>query len=177
MKEIESHFPKDFLARQGTTFDELQKRLQQVADGFTATLSEVEDAGFYTPVAAGKWSPAELADHLVKADELFVRALESVLSGEEIIVMERGKVTEDGRPLSPIAEEPDPDQPRPELVQRFEETLHQLITVGSQVEDAGQLDEVCVDQSFFGPMTGLETLQLCAWHVRHHTKQLPTYQA
>ena len=177
MKEIKSHFPKAFLARQGETFTELEERLRKVGEGFVTALSEVEDADFYTPVTESKWSPAELADHLVKANELFGRALENVLKGEDIIVMERGRVTDDGRPLSPAAEEPDPDRPRSELVQAFEKTLRRLITAGSQVKDADRLGEVCVDQSFFGPMTGLENLQLCAWHIRHHTKQLPTYQA
>ena len=177
MKEIDEHFPKAFLARQGTTFEELEERLQKVGHGFITTLSEVGDNAFYTPVAEGRWSPAKLADHLVKANELFKRCLRNVAEGEKIIKMERGKVTEDGRPLSPAAEEPAPDRPRSELVAAFKETLEQLTTAGAQVEGAGQLDKVCVDQSFFGPMTGLETLQLSAWHIRHHTKQLPTHQA
>ena len=164
------------MARQGTTFEELEERLQKVGDSFIATLSDVEDDTFYTPVAEGKWSPAELADHLVKANELFERCLENVAEGKEIIKMERGRVTDDGRPLSPAAEEPTPDRAHSELVTAFKKTLEQLIKAGVQLKKTDQLDKVCVDQSFFGPMTGLETLQLSTWHIRHHTKQLPTYQ-
>ena len=177
MREIEAHFPKEFLARQGTTFADLERRLQQVSDAFVRALSEVGETDFYAPVAEGKWSPAKLTDHLVKANELFGRALENVIEGKEIIKMERGRVTDDGRPLSPAAEEPTADRPRPELTEAFKETFEYLKTKGAQVKEADQLDRICVDQSFFGPMTGLEILQLCAWHVRHHTKQLPSYQA
>ena len=140
-------------------------------------LSEVEETDFYAPVAEGKWSPAELTDHLVKANELFGQALKNVLEDKAIVQMERGKVTDDGRPLSPTAEEPTADRPRSALTEAFEETFEHLRTKGAQVKEVNQLDRVCIDQSFFGPMTGLETLQLCAWHVRHHTKQLPSWQA
>jgi len=177
MREIASHFPKDSLARQGTTFADLEQRLQKVSNAFLQTLAEVEEANFYKPVAAGKWSPAELTDHLVKANELFGRALENAVEGKDVIVMERGKVTDDGRPLSPAAEEPTADRPRPELIRAFEESFNYLKAAGAKAESADRLNEVCVDQSFFGPMTGLECLQLSAWHIRHHTKQLPSYRA
>lgn len=176
MKEIEELFPKAFLARQGSSFERLQERLRLVGEEFVAALGAVDEMMFYTS-KAGKWTPAQIADHVVRANRLFGKALEGVFDGHEVLVMARGRITEDGRPLAPAEEEPLPDQARGDLIRDFEHTLEQLVMAGERTARADLVSEVCIDQAFFGPMTGLECLQLSAWHIRHHTKQLPTSSA
>ena len=172
MKEIENYFPKAFLARQGTTFEALKTRLESVGNDFVTALNEADDETLYAPVAEGKWSPAEIADHLVRANRLFSRALDAALSGEEMVEMPRGKVTDDGRPIAPTEEEPESDRARAELTEDFTASVDELSQFGARMQSEGKLEQDCLDHSFFGPMIGLEVLQLAAWHVRHHTKQL-----
>lgn len=176
VKEIEAYYSKTFLARQGATLAELRRRLCDVAASFEHTLQGVDDEVFYEPITPGKWSPAQIADHLVKANALFARALATPTQGGDIIQMARGRVTEDGRPIAPQEEEPAPDQPRAELRAAFNTSFAELIRVAQTSENADKLFETCIYQSFFGPMTGLELLQLAAWHTRHHEKQLPNFE-
>ncbi len=166
--EIAELYPKGFLARQGRDLSELSARLREVGAGFLSTLGELDDAAFYRPAAEGKWSPAQLADHLVRANTLFARALEQANRGEALLRMPRGRVTEDGRPISPDEEEPIPNRVRSDLEKDFRASLERLIAVSKGAD----LERVCLEQSFFGEMTGREVLQLAAWHVRHHTKQV-----
>ena len=173
MKEIESYYPKAFLARQGTNLPELSERLNKVKADFEKTLNELGDDVFYKEVSPGKWSPAEIADHVVKANELFIRALETLASDASMVKMPRGKVSDEGLPLSPQEEEPASDRDRADLARDLDATIIELVALGEASEAAGKLAQTCLDQSFFGPMTGLEVLQLAAWHIRHHEKQLP----
>ncbi len=170
MKEIEELFPKAFLARQGSSWTALQARLQLVGEDFVATLGAVDEAAFYAS-ATGKWTPAQVADHVVQANRLFGYALAGLSKGRDVFVMPRGRLTEDGRAVAP--EEPAPDRSRADLVQAFETGLTRLLAAGEDAAAARLLGDVCLDQAFFGPMTGLECLQLAAWHTRHHAKQLP----
>ena len=170
VKEIDEHFPKAFLARQGVTLAALQARLEVVGDDFVTTLDAVNEVAFYRP-EPGKWSPAQLADHVVRAGGLFAYALKRACDGREVLVMPRGKVTEDGRAVAP-GEEPAADRDRADLLRDFQAMLVRTEAAAERAAQADLLDTVCLDQSFFGPMTGLECLQLSVWHVRHHTKQL-----
>ena len=173
MKEIDELFPKAFLARQGATLEALRARLQTVGDDFVSALGGVDEAVFYKS-AASKWTPAQLADHVVQAGGLFAYALERGCDGREVLVMPRGRVTEDGRAVAPAREEPAADRERADLVQALKAMLERTEAAGERAAQANLLDTVCLDQSFFGPMTGTEVLQLAAWHIRHHTRQLPT---
>ena len=158
--------------RQGSSWEALQARLPVVGEDFVTMLGAVDEAAFYA-AAAGKWTPAQIADHVIRANGLFGKSLEYVVGGKPLIVMSRGRVTEDGRALAPAEEQPTPDRAREDLIQTFEVGLARLLAAGKRNAKAGLLPNVCLDQAFFGPMTGLECLQLAAWHIRHHTKQLP----
>ena len=171
MKEIDELFPKAFLARQGVTPEALRARLEVVGSDFATALGAVDEAAFYSS-EPGKWSPAQLADHVVQAGGLFAYALERVCDGRETLVMPRGRVTQDGRAVAP-GEEPAADRGRADLLQSFAAVQERVGAAAGRAAQADLLDTVCLDQSFFGPMTGLECLQLSVWHIRHHTKQLP----
>lgn len=173
MKEIDELFSKVFLARQGVTWAALQARLRSAGDDFVDALGAVDEAAFYT-AEPGKWTPAQLADHVVQAGGLFAYALERSCDGRKVLVMPRGRVTEDGRAVAPAQEEPAADRARADLMQVFETMLVRTQKASERAAQADLSSTVCLDQSFFGPMTGLEVLQLSAWHIRHHTKQLPT---
>lgn len=176
MKEIEAHYPKAFLARQGATFKDLESRLKTVVATFTGAVELLEDAIFYKPIVQDKWCPAEIADHVVKANKLFTRALKTALRGDDIIQMARGRITDAGLPISPREAEPLPTRERADLARALSETASELIEAARESHEAQKLADQCIDHAFFGPMTGLEVLQLAAWHIRHHEKQLPTFE-
>ena len=177
MPEITALFPKGFLQRQGTSLEACLDSLNRAAALLETNLSRVPDEAFHAPVQPGKWSPAEIADHVVKANHLFTHALEIGLQrtrnpGLDVLHMPKGQVTEDGRAISPPEEEPTLGRARAELKADLEASFVQLEHAATTLDQAGGLFTECVDQSFFGPMTGLECLQLMAWHTAHHAKQL-----
>lgn len=167
--EIPAHYPKGFLARQGASPREVAERLEQVGADFVAALDALEDDAFSHPVAPGKWSPAQIADHLVRSNQLLAEAIAKARAGGEIKRMPRGRVTPDGRPLAPAEQEPIPNRIQGDLARDFTASLKRLIEVGLDADP----ELTCLEHGFFGEMTVLEVLQLSAWHIRHHTKQLP----
>jgi uncharacterized damage-inducible protein DinB len=176
--EIAALLPKGFLERQGVTFLTVQSSLERARTLLDANLARVPDGAFHSPVAPGKWSPAEIADHVIKANHLFAHALEIGLRRTadgtlEILQMPRGRVTDDGRAIAPTEEEPTPGRPRGALNADLERSFAHLGQAALDLEAANGLRTVCVDQSFFGPMNAQECLQLMAWHTAHHAKQLP----
>lgn len=167
--EIAEYYPKGFLARQGGSLGEVAERLRRVGRAFLAALEPWDDADFARPLAPGKWSPAQIADHLVRANQLFARAIEGAGTSGETLRMARGRVTEDGRAIAPEEQEPIPNRIRGDLAQDFGASLERLVEAAQRADPA----LACLEHAFFGEMTVLEVLQLAAWHVRHHTKQLP----
>ncbi len=160
------------------TFQEVQASLERARAFLKASLEYVPDGAFHAPIAPGKWSPAEIADHVIKANHLFTHALEiglrrSTDSSLEFLKMPRGNVTDDGRAIAPSDEEPTPGREREVLDADLEESFAHLIRAAQKLDDVNGLTITCVDQSFFGPMNGHECLQLMAWHTAHHAKQLP----
>ena len=177
MPEITALFPKGFLQRQGTSLEACLDSLNRAAALLETNLSRVPDEAFHAPVQPGKWSPAEIADHVVKANHLFTHALEIGLQRTrnpslDVLHMPKGQVTADGRAISPTEEEPTPGRARTELNADLKASVARLEEAAKNLAQSGGLDVDCVDQSFFGPMTGLECLQLMAWHTAHHAKQL-----
>ena len=176
--EITAHLPKGFLERQGVTLEAVQSSLERAGALLDTNLKGVPDEAFHLPTASGKWSPAEIADHVIKANHLFAHALEIGLrrtadASLKVLSMPRGRVTDDGRAIAPTDEEPTPGRSRQALRIDLESSFIHLARVTHDLDAAGGLGTVCVDQSFFGPMTGLECLQLIAWHTAHHARQLP----
>jgi uncharacterized damage-inducible protein DinB len=177
--EITALLPKGFLERQGVTFQDVQVSLERARAFLKASLEHVPDGAFHTPISPGKWSPAEIADHVIKANHLFAHALEiglrrTVNPSLEILQMPRGHVTDDGRAIAPTEEEPARGRERDALNADLEKSFAHLVHAAQHLDDVNGLRITCVDQSFFGPMNGHECLQLIAWHTAHHAKQLPT---
>jgi uncharacterized damage-inducible protein DinB len=176
--EITALLPKGFLERQGLTFQDVQASLERARTFLKASLEHVPDGAFHAPIAEGKWSPAEIADHVIKANQLFAHALEiglrrTVNPNLEFLKMPRVNITDDGRAIAPTDEEPTPGRERDVLNTDLENSFAHLVRAANDLDGVNGLRITCVDQSFFGPMNGHECLQLMAWHTAHHAKQLP----
>jgi DinB superfamily len=168
MFEIQDYLSKAFLEQQGITLEQVLENLRQAKSDFTTNL---ERANLYEPVMTGKWTPAKIADHLNTANSFFAVCLERAIHDKKPLVMPKGHVTNDGRPISP-GQEPRANLSREDLQRNFEIAFEALTRYAKKLETPELQMKLCVTQSFFGELTTLEVLRLCAWHTRHHAAQL-----
>jgi DinB superfamily len=169
MPEIQEFLSKSFLERQGKTLEDVIESLQLAKAEFTTKL---EQADLYEPVAVGKWTPAKIADHLNTANAFFAVCLERVVHNKTTPIMPKGQITEDGRAINP-GQEPRANLGRADLQRNHEIAFRALDRYAKKLETPILLETICVTQSFFGELTTLEVLRLCAWHTRHHAAQIP----
>ena len=169
MPELTEYLPKAFLERQGQDLPAVLESLQVARDGLSTRLEHLT-GGLYIPIRPDAWSPAQIIDHLNGANAFFAKCLERTVQGKPILTMPRGQITKDGRAISP-AGEPRTDRGASDLLRDHLAAFAALET-GAQAVAAGLLETVTVIQSFFGPLTALELLQLAAWHTKHHTAQI-----
>ena len=173
MKEIEAYFPKDYLARQGGSVDEVMKKLEVGTTRFSDALAHLDESTLHQPVSEGKWSPAEIADHVVRVNKNITRAVQRTTQGLEPLVLPRGTLSSEGRPISPASGLPEPGRSLEALVSDLQETRKTFTDAAREAEGARKENELCMVQPFLGPMSVLECLQMVSWHVRHHHRQLP----
>ncbi len=170
MTELQDYLPKTFLERQGKTLEQVLESLQNAKIEFSTKLGQ---ADLFDPVAQGKWTPAKIADHLNTANSFFAVCLERAVKNKPAILMPKGHVTQDGRAINP-GQEPRANVSREDLQQNHEISFEALTRYAKKLETPQLLDKICVTQSFFGELSTLEVLRLCAWHTRHHADQIPT---
>jgi hypothetical protein len=170
MLEIKDYLSKAFLERQGSTLEQVLENLQYAKTEFRAKLERAE---LYEPVAPDKWTPAKIADHLNTANAFFAVCLERALKGKPPIVMPKGHVTKDGRAINP-GQEPRANVSRTDLQRNHDIAFEALERYAKKLETPVLQSTICVTQSFFGELSTLEVLRLCAWHTQHHAAQIPT---
>lgn len=178
MPEIGQFFPKQILHAQGQTLDAVLERFESVTGEFRARLAALPDEALHEPVREGAWSPAEYADHLVRANSAVSKVLAYARKRQarpELppIVMARGEVTADGRPMAPEVVRPVAGRDRKELAFELEVCRLRLAEEAKATEAAGQLGAETHTHAFFGSMNGLECVQMAAWHTGHHARHLP----
>ncbi|MCA9837379.1 MAG: DinB family protein [Trueperaceae bacterium] len=171
--EIEAYLPKEFLARQGTEFSAVRKRLVDLSAALDNQLDALDDKTFYEPIGQDKWTPAEIADHIVRTHMLMIEAMEAVLQDKPLVVRPKGSLSAEGKPVAPETEMPVPRRARKDLKKELQTSSQTLLELASKVAEANKLEQTCLVHGFFGEITVLEALQLSAWHIRHHHKQLP----
>ncbi len=168
MPELQDYLSKAFLEQQGVSLAQVFESLNGAKSEFTANL---EQADLYEPAAAGKWTPAKIADHLNTANAFFAVCLERAVKDKPAIIMPKGHLTDDGRAINP-GQEPRSNLSREDLQRNFEIAFEALMRYAKKLETPELQDKICVTQSFFGELSTLEVLRLCAWHTRHHAMQL-----
>jgi DinB superfamily len=168
MMELQNYLSKTFLEQQGMILEQVLENLQSAKTEFS---SKLERADLYEPVVEGKWTPAKIADHLNTANAFFAVCLERAILDKKPLVMPKGHVTEDGRAINP-GQEPRANLSREDLQRNHEIAFEALTRYAKKLETPELRDKICVTQSFFGELSTLEVLRLCAWHTRHHAAQL-----
>lgn len=177
MPQISEYFDKSFLEREGADLGTVLLSLEKSKQKFLSTLEGVPDEALQLSPAEHKWSPAQVADHVIRANFFFLEALELALERTKnptlpIPTAPKGQLSSEGKPMAPEEEAPRAGRSRSELVTDLERSVGELEYLGPPLEAAGQLDKLARELHFFAPMTALELLRLASWHMRHHARQL-----
>lgn len=171
--EIKDYSPKDFLAKQGTDVEALESRFEASMLAFMKSLDKLDDKTFYQSSTLDKWTPAEIADHIIRSHEVFLAAIADVLKGKPALIMPKGYLSAEGNPISPEDQIPIPRRARADLKKDLQTSYKGLRDTFNQAVQAGQLELVCMTHAFLGEVSIFEAMQLSCWHLRHHSRQLP----
>jgi hypothetical protein len=153
---------------------------------FAAAAEAVEPAAWDRPRAEGKWSPAQIADHLIQTYDVLLR---EVAGGAGMKVRTRSWL----RPLLKLvymrrilrggwfpARAPAPPEIRPSKTPRdqngavalFRQRARELETAVQDVR-AGKTTAQ-ITHAYFGPLEPATGMLFCGRHIEHHLAQLET---
>ncbi len=156
---------------------------RQAVDEFAATARAVDGARWTVHPAEGKWSPAQIVEHIALTYEYsravlnnnppgpsaprFLRPLVRIFFVNP--VLKNGRFTRKGTApamFQPTSVPPDAD----ELLPRLETALRGF---EEELRAADRSGRSTVDHPFFGKMPVTDYLRLQTIHARHHRAQLP----
>lgn len=154
---------------------------RDAADRFLALARAVPADRWGQPRAPGKWSPAQLVEHVALAYETYVLLLHGAVPGgpprwiRPVVrklmldgILRRG--TFPGFAPAPAILEPGESPagaPAPDLVQRLEGAARSFDA------EAAAHPSATLDHPWFGRMPVTDLVRLAEIHTRHHSRQLP----
>jgi hypothetical protein len=137
------------------------------------------------PLAAGKWTPAEVTSHVTEA----YRVLRAELAGSsgmrllgsrfQRLILRHTVLPRllRGRPFPHAVRAPRETRPR-EVVDDPEIALCTLTdlteTFAQELTSKAARQNVCLTHAYFGPLSAQQGLRLLTVHTRHHARQLST---
>jgi hypothetical protein len=139
------------------------------------------------PLAAGKWTPAEITSHVTQA----YRVLQAELAGASGMRLLGSRLQRlmlrytvlprllRGRPFPPGVRAPRETRPR-EVVDDPQVALSTLAdlteTFARELTSQAAQKKVCLTHAYFGPLSAQQGLLLLTAHTRHHARQIsPTF--
>lgn len=167
-------------------FDHALAIQQEAVTEFVETAEAVPEEAWARPLAEGKWTPAQICDHLnitfdVLLDDLAGGAGMKILPKRWQLLMLRWSVLPKllrGAPFPQVrapreivpAEEPAADLPREDAISSFRD-------LADRFEDAAYKayrhdPKTTLNHAYFGRCTLDKAVLLCARHIQHHQKQL-----
>jgi hypothetical protein len=155
------------------------------ASAFAAAAEAVEPEAWDRPIAEGKWSPAQITDHLIQTYDV---VLCEIRGGRGMKVRTRLwmrlflRLTFMPRILRGgwfPAHAPAPPEIRPEKTSRGQQDGVALFRQRAQEFDAAVQGrpEARATHAYFGVLAPAEGVLFCARHIEHHARQLPRRQA
>jgi hypothetical protein len=155
----------------------------KAVDEFTATARAVDRARWSLPRAEGKWSPAQVVEHIALTYEYSRAVLNNNAPGPAAPrflrplvrrffvnpVLKRGRFKPNGRAPAMFQPSSSPDAPA-ELLSRLETAVR---VFEDELRAAAHSGRATLDHPFFGTMPMTDYLRLQAIHARHHRAQLP----
>jgi len=166
-------FDPAFLARYGRTPDDVAARLQAALEEFEATLQAFTRGGderWFQPLAAGKWSAAQQAEHVLKANVSFAKIAYLLGTDRPLpdVKREPGALV-DGKPVAPDFLQPGPGVPWPELEGEWRASHDRVLKTVRSVNPEGAR---VFWHPLLGDLTAMQWTQVAVYHTRSHHKQL-----
>lgn len=152
----------------GATPQEAASRLKRELDAFEEAALE-HRADWLNPPEPGRWSPAQLTEHVLLANESFGKVVHLLGSERPLPDSPRtpGRLV-NGRAVAPAFLEPGAGQPWSELEGRWQEVNARFLRAARQSADPART----FWHPYFGELSALGWTQAAAWHTRHHRRQL-----
>lgn len=151
------------------------------ASAFAAAAEAVEPEAWDRPVAEGKWSPAQITDHLIQTYDVILREVgggggmkvrTSFLIRLFLSLTYKPRILRGG--WFP-ARAPAPREIRPSKTPRGQQEGVALFRQrAEEYETAVQSKpEARLTHAYFGALAPAEGVLFCARHIEHHARQLP----
>lgn len=158
-----------FLTAFGATPGEASARLRREIDTFEEAARSHEQV-WLTPCSDGAWSPAQLTEHVLLANESFGKVIHLLGSGRALpeVPHTPGHLV-NGRAVAPPMLQPGPGLPWHELAGRWQEVHARLLRAARTGASPGRT----FWHPYFGALDALGWTRVAAWHTRHHRRQLP----
>lgn len=170
-RQIEDYFPRELLQRYGDDLAAAQARAEAAVEEVISRLQQFGQEHASVPVAPGKWSPLQVADHLHRVNLIAIQGIERVSGGQEPVRTERGYIGSDGGLLMGLmGAEPREGLTLEGVAADLRESNRALAVAAQEAATAGLADVVVNVNPFFGELTSLDTVRMAALHARHHTK-------
>jgi hypothetical protein len=159
--------------------DQLKEALQQNIENLTKELSRFDDQRFNQPPAAGGWTPAQIADHLLVIERRTIKVLSGKTEIPEagrtpdahVAAMEARLTDRINKIDAPPALVPsDRPKEKQELIDTLIAARQELINMVNQQDMHLLLPEF--PHRLFGVLTGLEWTQFTILHTNRHIEQL-----
>jgi hypothetical protein len=170
-------------ARLGPAWEAAARAHREAVDSFLALAAGIDDERWGRPMAAGKWSPAQVAEHLVLAFEAMLRELAGeggmrplgsrwrrallrwlllphILFHRSLPI--RARAPREVRPAPVPGERPAALARLGDLARRFEQ----------EVAAAAGRGHPGLTHPYFGRIAPLRALRFSAVHVEHHHRQV-----
>jgi hypothetical protein len=164
--------------------EEALARHRAAVVAFLASAATTDSDAWTRPTAEGKWSPAQVAEHLFLAVQAVKGELEQgspmrfVLPAWKRFLLRRAvlpRLLATGRfPAGARA----PREIRPSLpTTSREEALRRLESAAAEFEaacrQAPRVEKLRLGHPYFGALPATDLIRILAWHTLHHRAQLP----
>lgn len=164
------------------------KKHRAILDEYIQKAGEIDEQIWQTPVAAEKWTPAQITEHLIETYQLVVNQarggpglrvqtgflLQKIL---RLLILPRIYRT---RRLPGGAKSPKELLPT-DSGQTRQEALRQLLEVGDKFEETiwslREDDTFRLKHHIFGEIEIVKATEFIAIHTEHHGRQLPGFSA
>jgi len=175
-----------FAADPAMTKEERDKALaafRESRDQFLRSIADVNDAQWVWKPAPERWSVGLTAEHLVRAEELLFRSVETAMKSEpnpdwekktagKIEFLEKIMPTRTGKAQAPFEIVPEGKISRMEILDRFDKIRVRALAFTNDV--SGPVKNHTVEHPFaiFNTLNAYQWLMYMPWHTERHVKQI-----
>ena len=171
-QRLEAYLPRELLTRFGETVDEAAYAARGAVARYIRTLATLDAETLSQPISPGKWSPIGFTDHLRKVTQIHIADIRLVMSGGRATRPVPGLIDDEGRLIVTVpGAEPGPELELASLAPALLAVTAELIESVRFTVENGHEGKIVHVNPYFGELTPIGCLQLCAAHAHHHRKR------